>query len=488
MGSLCMLGFFLIFSVLVVAGNEVDDVACNANQVQACHCPGNGFDDDASDHPGGMQFCLPDESGWTDCAPCLWYEEWCDIETNLCWQDPPKDSNVPSKHGGVTVHDAMRYCEELAFGGHYDWRLPTLTELRSIIDGVGMTELMQLQGLILDDLCPITEGSTVEGMTMVDVILCTGRLNSFECPGSGGCCWNENLQGTCNTIDPASTTHYLEFWSSTPAADDPENWYGFVFFDTGTVGFNHALSFGEVRCVRDNDDISVLPSNNNNPPPQPLMTIVDSMCALPVESCFPGQTRNCSCTTGRDGMMAVTADGAQRCVNATDSNNIAPLATNDDSMCFGHCQCSSFQESPEPVDVCDQCDQVNVTVRVPNRLETQPYMLAVFLYKYGTLDFRPPDVGVQENEIRYPDIDVDKPITMTIPGCSYYRDRCMEGEYFLSIYLKMNEGRFPGIPEPFDDYFYADGRNEDPIVLTTGNNQTIELDVTVEPFIMSMLP
>ena len=136
------------------------------------------------------------------------------------------------------------------------------------------------------------------------------------------------------------------------------------------------------------------------------------------------------------------------------------------------------------MDVCDQCDQVTVTVRVPRTLRKQPYMLAVFLYKYGTIDFRPPDAGVQENEIRYPDIDVDTPITITIPGCSYYRDRCMEGEYYLSIYLKMNEGRFPGVPEPFEDYVYADGKNEAPIVL--GNGQQYDLDVTVEPFIMSV--
>ena len=59
---------------------------------------------------------------------------------------------------------------------------------------------------------------------------------------------------------------------------------------------------------------------------------------------------------------------------------------------------------------------------------------------------RPPDVGIDENEIRYPDIDADKPMTVTIPGCSYYRDRRMTGDYFLSVYLKMDEGKFPGPP------------------------------------------
>ena len=63
----------------------------------------------------------------------------------------------------------------------------------------------------------------------------------------------------------------------------------------------------------------------------------------------------------------------------------------------------------------------------------------------------------------------------------------MEGEFYLSIYLRMNEGRFPGIPEPFEDYIYVDGRGE-PIVLGVGNSETFTKDVTVEPFILSVVP
>lgn len=218
-------------------------------------------------------------------------------------------------------------------------------------------------------------------------------------------------------------------------------------------------------------------------PSQNQATAEADNCKAPMESCVLEETRSCTCAVGRDGMLAVMAPGVQKCVD----NNIQ-----QGQKCVGHCQCSSFEESPDPVDVCSQCDEVTVTVRVPPAFamqtalqNKQPYMLAVFLYQYDTLDFRPPDVGVEENEIRYPDISLDKPITMTIPGCSYYRDRCMEGEYYLSVYLKMNEGRFPGIPEPFDDYVYVDGKTEEPIVL--GINQTYELDVTVEPFILSMV-
>jgi Protein of unknown function (DUF1566) len=205
-----------LFLVLLLSRRPsiaAESTVCNSNEIRTCLCPGN----DGTDHTGGWQSCFPNATGWTECAPCLWYDEWCDDETNLCWQDPPKDANVESRHGGVTAWDAMRYCEELAFGGHNDWRLPTLEELRSIVRGAGIMETM----------CPISEGSTMSEMSLLDVILCAGTTKSFECPGSGGCCWNQNLHGSCNTIDPASTTHYLEFWSSTPAADDPENWLVF---------------------------------------------------------------------------------------------------------------------------------------------------------------------------------------------------------------------------------------------------------------------
>ena len=104
-------------------------------------------------------------------------------------------------------------------------------------------------------------------------------------------------------------------------------------------------------------------------------------------------------------------------------------------------------------------------------------MLAAFLYEEGELFLRPPDVGIDENEIRYPDIHLGKPIEMNIPGCSYYRDRCMEGEYYLVVYLKMNEGKFPGMPE-WADYVWV---TFDPITLTGDGTQHYEFDVTLVP-------
>ncbi len=143
------------------------------------------------------------------------------------------------------------------------------------------------------------------------------------------------------------------------------------------------------------------------------------------------------------------------------------------------CQCSAFTPSPDPVDICSGGDTVTVTVKVPEKLKKQPYMLATFLYKEGEVNMRPPDVGVDENEIRYPDIDVDKPLSVTIPGCSYYRDRRMAGNYFLSVYLKMDEGKFPGPPGP-DDMSWS-GAGDDPITLTGDGNSHYDFDIMLDP-------
>ncbi|MCP4714600.1 MAG: DUF1566 domain-containing protein, partial [Deltaproteobacteria bacterium] len=284
-----MLVLSLLSLVFAAGSNTFAAEVCKPGQTQPCICP---------DNTTSTQDCLEDGTGWQECE-CLWYETWCNKRTGLCWQDPQKDA-YRDDNGGITSFDAIRYCDELAYGGYDDWRLPTIDELKTIIRGAPMSRP--------NGICPVTEGSVLGGQTALDVILCGGRLKPFRCAGSGGCCWEKGLSGTCDTVDPASTTHFLEYWSSTPAADDPENWIGFVFFDTGTVGFNHALSFGEVRCVRD--------------APAPPVTCED----VAAESCIPGETRSCLCANEKPGAQVCASDGS----------------------CYGPCQCTGFTPSPAP--------------------------------------------------------------------------------------------------------------------------------------------
>ena len=64
-----------------------------------------------------------------------------DLCTGLVWQQETADTN---RDGAVTGEDqvnwqrALRYCEQLESAGYSDWRLPNVTELRSIV-GFGRT-------------------------------------------------------------------------------------------------------------------------------------------------------------------------------------------------------------------------------------------------------------------------------------------------------------------------------------------------------------
>jgi len=415
-----------VFGLLPIIGLSCF-VACDGENTDPS---GVAIENYCSDGTISTEICNEEGTAGDACG-CTTYSVWCDDDTGLCWQDPQKDA-YDKGNGGVTSFDAQRYCEELVLDGYDDWRLPNITELRSIIQGNALTRS--------NGLCYIENGSSMNDQPILKQIPCLGKANSLTGPDERGCYWKTELTGTCNNVDPASSTHYLEFWSTTKAADDPENWVAYVFFDTASVGFNHSLSLGEVRCVR-------------NAPPTP------AVCQGTNPICEPGATRQCACDNGKI--------GAQVC--------------SDSGGCYGFCDCTGFTPSPGPVDVCGQCDNIKVKINVSKPLTKQPYMLAAFLYKEGELFLRPPDVGNDENEIRYPDINIGRPVEMNIPGCSYYRDRCMEGEYYLVVYLKMNEGKFPGMPE-LADYVWFDF---DLITLTGDGTQHYEFDVTVLPILLS---
>ena len=73
-------------------------------------------------------------------------------------------------------------------------------------------------------------------------------------------------------------------------------------------------------------------------------------------------------------------------------------------------------------DICLECDQVKLTIKVPEKLTVTPKQIMAFLYapeadgKWIFPPMRPPDGGTQENQVIDPVIDVDKPHTMICHG------------------------------------------------------------------------
>ena len=52
-----------------------------------------------------------------------------DTATGLQWQDDADAASMRKKW-----IEAINYCENLTLGGHNDWRLPNINELKSIVD------------------------------------------------------------------------------------------------------------------------------------------------------------------------------------------------------------------------------------------------------------------------------------------------------------------------------------------------------------------
>ena len=131
--------------------------------------------------------------------------------------------------------------------------------------------------------------------------------------------------------------------------------------------------------------------------------------------------------------------------------------------------------------MCDQCDQIQLTIRLPQPLEIEPAQLMAFLYSADTWTFpptRPPDGGTSDCQIKDPQISYGTPYTLTVPACTYYREQCLSGQYMLYVALMQTDT----IPPIMRDGDYWWGMPQQPIPPGGGPPQLIELDITLEPY------
>lgn len=196
-------------------------------------------------------------------------QEWCDSATLLCWQDPHSST-------GLTFQEADQYCQDLVWNGHSNWELPTIFQLRTLIERCDSTDV---------------NGPCQPGSPDVNCIdsECTGNCQGCaqgDGPdtASGGCYWPQDLDGTCGA-----------HWSSTALGDvGGAAWY--VNFITAQVGDSAFESTMTVRCVRPmpfmedvNDVIDDVADAGEDVPDDPDVPGQDAVTSDPGTTDVPSQ-------------------------------------------------------------------------------------------------------------------------------------------------------------------------------------------------------
>lgn len=216
-------------------GNHFIDLEYNEvcdGGVQECKVLDASFD-------GGFAYCKPDCSGY-DTSTCVsggnnGYDDgndYSDTEDNGDTAEDMGDTysedycqeiegyTWSSKVEYMDWQSALDYCENLDKCGYSDWRLPSISELRLLIQNCSMTE-------IYGD-CGVSDDCLEESS-----------------------CWND----TCGGCEGDGSGYYSKlgddgwFWSSSLQSDDSNKAWGVGFFNgllgTGDIGFSDY-----VRCVR----------------------------------------------------------------------------------------------------------------------------------------------------------------------------------------------------------------------------------------------
>lgn len=108
------------------------------------------------------------------------------------------------------------------------------------------------------------------------------------------------------------------------------------------------------------------------------------------------------------------------------------------------------------VDPCETSDRLILNIRVPEPLTKTPNRLQVFFYRADKWRFPPagpPDGGTDYNTIDNPEFSADGLLTTTLPGCTFYRENMLTGDYRVYVQLLMEERRPPMVTR--GDYFWG---------------------------------
>jgi len=170
----------------------------------------DGADDAGDDTAGDDDAADDDVSGGT----------WTDSSSGLTWQI------VPTSGDWLDLPSAGSNCEGLILGGFSDWRLPTISEFRSLIRGCDAT--------MTGGTCGVTDGCLSDTECSNDSC---GGCDHLAGPGSGGAYWPAEMTGRIDDF----------YWSSSPVTD----YEGYEWCVNFSYGFVENLAgYALARCVR----------------------------------------------------------------------------------------------------------------------------------------------------------------------------------------------------------------------------------------------
>ena len=161
-------------------------------------------------------------------------EVWNDPDSGLMWQ-------VTSTSGWTNWYSAIDHCESLVYAGYDDWKLPSISQLRSLIRGCQKTQT--------GGDCGVTD-SCVDYTMGCENSACGGCVE-YEGPAKNGCYWPDEMNGV-NVIGGNYPCGW--FWSS---SEDP-NYSYYSDYEAWTVQFSmgwvervvKSSSVKYARCVR----------------------------------------------------------------------------------------------------------------------------------------------------------------------------------------------------------------------------------------------
>jgi hypothetical protein len=134
-------------------------------------------------------------------------------------------------------------------------------------------------------------------------------------------------------------------------------------------------------------------------------------------------------------------------------------------------------------DVCAASDAMQVTLRVPEKLDAQPHQLMVFWYKekdWRMPPLRPPDGGTDFNQVLKPRIDKGEPLTIKVPACTYYREATLNGEFRLWAHLQM-EKRSQPMPQSGDYVWASEKPVKFPLNGSSHQAAIAQMEITLRP-------